>query len=270
MGALAGGEQFSRLKFESPAEGVLRVVIDTAAHPLCDEVMHRELGEVWRAIDRDPAVRAVVIQGSGEGFSGPGTPGMVGSLAQDDAARTRVQREAREMVYNVLACSKPVISAIHGPTLGAGLGIALLADVPIAGKSALLIDAHVQIGVVPGDHAVLCWPLQMGMAKAKYYLLTGDPIPGEEAERLGLVALCVDDDVLFDTALQLAKRFAAGSTPAIAGTKAALNAWYHAAAPAFEASLAQEFLGFTGPDFAEALAAFATQRAPQFDHGDGG
>ena len=103
-------------------------------------------------------------------------------------------REARDIVYNVINCSKPIVSAVHGPAVGAGLVVAMLADVSVVGRTARIIDGHTKIGVAAGDHAAICWPLLCGMAKAKYYLLTCETLTGEEAERIGLVSMCVDDD----------------------------------------------------------------------------
>ncbi len=114
----------------------------------------------------------------------------------DFDTRMRVWKEAREMVYNLINCSKPVVSAINGAAVGAGLVVAILADISIAAKSARLIDGHTKLGVAAGDHAAIIWPLLCGMAKAKYYLLLCEPITGEEAERIGLVSLAVPDEEL--------------------------------------------------------------------------
>ena len=122
----------------------------------------------------------------------------------DYAVRTRVMREARDLVFNVINCSKPIVSAIHGPAVGAGLVAGLLADVSVVARTARIIDGHTRLGVAAGDHAAICWPLLCGMAKAKYYLLTCDTLTGEEAERIGLVSLCVDDDEVQDRALAVA------------------------------------------------------------------
>ncbi|HVX22765.1 MAG TPA: enoyl-CoA hydratase/isomerase family protein [Acidimicrobiales bacterium] len=264
MAEQMGYGDFDRLAFERPAAGVLRVLIDTERFPMCDERMHRELGDVWSVVDADATVRAVLVEGNGADFSGPGTPEMVGSLGADHDTRVRVMAEARRIVYGVVRCTKPVVAVLHGQVMGAGLGVGLLADVSIAARQAVLVDAHVQIGVVPGDHALLCWPALCGLAKAKYHLLTGEPVTGEEAERIGLVALAVDDADARGRGLDVAQRLAAGSAVAISQTKQLLNAWYEQAGPTFETSVALEFMGFAGPDFHEALAAFAAQRPPRF------
>ena len=156
------------------------------------------------------------------------------------------------------------MSAIHGPAVGAGFVVALLADVSVAARTARIIDGHTRLGVAAGDHAAICWPLLCGMAKAKYYLLTCEPLSGEEAERIGLVSLCVDDDQVQERALAIATQLAEGAQQAIRLTKHTLNNWYRAQAATFDASLAYEFLGFAGPDAREGLASLKEKRAPRF------
>ena len=173
-------------------------------------------------------------------------------------------REARDLVLNMVGFSKPVVSAVVGPAVGAGLVVALLADISVVGRTAKIIDGHTRLGVAAGDHAAICWPLLVGMAKAKYYLLTCETLLGEEAERIGLVSKCVDDDVVIAEATRIATDLAAGAQSAIRWTKHSLNHWYRQAAPAFEASLGLEFIGFGGPEVREGLAAHREKRAPQF------
>jgi enoyl-CoA hydratase len=153
---------------------------------------------------------------------------------------------------------------VHGPAVGAGLVAALLADVSVVARDARIIDGHTRLGVAAGDHAAICWPLLCGMAKAKYYLLTCETLTGEEAERIGLVSLCVDADEVQDRALSVARALAEGAQSAIRWTKHTLNHWYRTAVPAFDASLAYEFYGFGGPDAAEGLAAHREKRPPRF------
>jgi len=126
------------------------------------------------------------------------------------------------------------------------------------------IDGHTKIGVAAGDHAAICWPLLCGMAKAKYYLLTCDDLTGEEAERIGLVSMCVDDDRVLDAAREVAHTLATGAQSAIRWTKWALNNWYRSMGPSFDASLAMEFYGFGGPDAVEGLTAVRDKRDPNF------
>ena len=178
--------------------------------------MHRDLAGIWTEIDRDPEVRAVVVRGAGDAFSSGGDIDLVADMADDFEVRVRVLREARDLVYNLVNCSKPVVSAMAGPAVGAELVIGLLADISIAARSARIIDGHTRLGVAAGDHAAIVWPLLCGMAKAKYHLLLCEPVSGEEAERIGLVSRCVDDAEL-DVALEVAVRLAGGSQAPSAG-----------------------------------------------------
>jgi enoyl-CoA hydratase len=257
--------QFASLSFERPSPGVLRVTMSKPGRlNAADHDMHRDLANVWLAVDRDPDVRAVVVRGADKAFSAGGDLDMVREMSEDFALRTVVFREARDLVYNVINCSKPVVSAMQGPAVGAGLVVGLLADVSIAARSARIIDGHTKLGVAAGDHAVIVWPLLCGLAKAKYHLLTCEPLSGEEAERIGLVSLCVDDEVIHDRALEVAERLASGSQTAIRWTKYALNNWLRLAGPSFDASLAMEFLGFSGPDVREGVDAIKGRRSARF------
>ncbi len=225
---------------------------------------HWELAEIWRDVSRDDSVRVAVLRGEGLGFSGGGDLGLVKDMANDFAVRTRVWKEARDLVYNVINCDKPIVSAMHGPAVGAGLVAGLLADISIAARTARIVDGHTRLGVAAGDHAAICWPLLCGMAKAKYYLMLCDAVSGEEAERIGLVSLAVDDDQLLAKAWEVADRLAAGSQSAIRWTKYSLNNWYRQAGPNFDTSLALEFMGFAGPDVHEGVASLRERRAPNY------
>ncbi len=225
---------------------------------------HWELSEIWRDVGRDDSVRAAVLRGSGMGFSGGGDLALVQDMATDFEVRSRVWKEARDLVYNVINCDKPIVSAMHGPAVGAGLVAGLLADISIAARSAKIVDGHTRLGVAAGDHAAIVWPLLCGMAKAKYYLMLCDAISGEEAERIGLVSLVVDDAQLLDKAYEVADRLASGSTSAIRWTKYSLNNWLRQAGPSFDTSLALEFMGFAGPDVREGVASLRERRAPRY------
>ena len=257
-------DQFTSLTFDEPAAGILRITLDAPGLNAVSERMHRDLADVWLTIDRDPEVRVAVLQGAGKGFSAGGNFEMLDSIMKDYGVRARVMREARDLVYNVINCSKPIVSAIHGPAVGAGLVAALLADVSIATRTARIIDGHTRLGVAAGDHAAICWPLLCGMAKAKYYLLTCETLTGEEAERIGLISLVVDDGEAQDKALEVAEALANGAQSAIRWTKLSLNNWYRMMGPAFDASLGYEFFGFGGPDAREGLNAHLEKRAANF------
>ena len=225
---------------------------------------HWELSEIWRDVGRDDSVRAAVLRGSGMGFSGGGDLALVQDMATDFEVRSRVWKEARDLVYNVINCDKPIVSAMHGPAVGAGLVAGLLADISIAARSPKIVDGPTRLGVAAGDHAAIVWPLLCGMAKAKYYLMLCDAVSGEEAERIGLVSLVVDDDQLLDKAYEVADRLAGGSASAIRWTKYSLNNWLRQAGPSFDTSLALDFMGFAGPDVREGVASLRERRAPRY------
>ena len=259
---------FERLALDRPEDGVLRIVLDTPGRlNAVDRQMHGELCDIWPVIDRDPETRVVLIHGAGGAFSAGGDLGMVRSTTEDFEYRNGVFREARQLVHHMIDCMVPVVSAIEGPAVGAGLAVALLADVSVAGRNAKLIDGHTKLGVAAGDHAAVIWPLLCGMAKAKYHLLTCEPLSGEEAERIGLVSLCAEDGEVLDTAMEVARRLAAGSTTALRWTKYSLNGWLRSAGSIFDASAAVEMLGFTGPDVQEGLAALEQKRPTSFAPG---
>lgn len=258
--------QFTRLIFERPHPRVLRVVMNRPERlNAADDAMHRELAEVWPVIDNDPSVSAALLTGAGTAFSAGGDFSMIQGLIDDFSTRARVWREARDIVYNVINCSKPIVSAIRGPAVGAGLAAGILADISIAAHDAKIVDGHTRLGVAAGDHAAIVWPLLCGLAKAKYYLMLCEPITGQEAERIGLISLSVPEADLDAKALDAAIRLAEGAPSAIRWTKYALNNWLRMAGPSFDASLALEFLGFTGPEAVEGLNSLKEKRRPKFD-----
>ena len=258
-------DAYPTLRFERPHPNVLEIVLDNPPVNSVSIDGHRHLTDVWLDIARDDSVRAVLLRAEGRAFSAGGDFALLEHMMTDHSHAARVMREAGELVRNIVECPQPIVSAINGVAVGAGLAAALLADIPIAGRSARMLDGHVTIGVAAGDHAVVLWPLLIGMAKAKYHLLTNDPIDGTEAERLGLVAKVVDDDRLQEEATEVAVKLAEGSRTAIQWTKRSLNHWLRSAFPAFDASLALEFLGWLGDDAAEGVRAVKEKRAPSFD-----
>jgi len=257
--------EFSSLQFQAPEAGILEIVISNPGRlNSATEAMHTDLALVWRAIDVDDDVRVVIVRGDGEHFSSGGDFGMIDRMIADQATLIRVWKEASDLVYNLINCSKPVVSAIRGNAVGAGLAVALLADVSIAADTARILDGHTRLGVAAGDHAVIIWPLLCGLAKARYYLLTNKSMSGVEAERLGLVGLCVPDAVVLETAFEVARTLNSGSQTAIRFTKHALNNWLRLAGPSFDASLALEMLGFRLSDAREGVDAVKTKRKPEF------
>ncbi len=257
--------RYRRLALDRPDEGILRITFDRPErHNAIDRETHTELTSIWRDIDADPEVAAVVVTGRGRVFSAGGDFDFVEEIADDPEVRLRAWKEARDLVYHMVDCDKPVVSAINGPAAGAGLVVGLLADVSVAARSAKIVDGHTRLGLAAGDVAVMLWPLLCGLAKAKYHLLLCEPLTGEEAERIGLVSLCVDDARVQDVALDIARRLRDGAPCAIRWTKYALNNWLRSAGPLFDVSTALEILGFTTPEVREGLAAWREKRPPRF------
>src|SRR5437773_7188172 len=256
---------YKHLTFEPKPNGVLLVTINrpevlNAAHAR----LHWEFTQVWLTVDADPKTRVVLVTGAGKAFSAGGDLGLVEEMAGNPDALMRTMREASDPVYNMINLDKPVVSAINGVAVGAGLVVALLADVSIIAETARFTDGHTRLGVAAGDHAAILWPLLCGMAKAKYYLLTADFIDGKEAERIGLVSLCVPPDQLMAKAWDVADRLAQGSQQAIRWTKKSLNNWLRMAGPIFDQSIALEMLTFMEEDVREGIKAIREKRPPRF------
>ncbi|MFN4070814.1 MAG: enoyl-CoA hydratase/isomerase family protein [Thermus caldifontis] len=256
--------RYPSLAFAWPRPGVLEITLKGEKLNALGPGAHRDLARIWRDLREVEEVRAVLLRGEGGVFSAGGSFALIEEMRASHRALMRVLWEARELVLGPLDFPRPVVAAVEGVAVGAGLALALASDVVVAGKGARLLDGHLRLGVAAGDHAVLLWPLLLGMAKAKYHLLLGEPLTGEEAERLGLVALAVEDDKVYAKALEVATRLAEGPKEALGFTKHALNHWFRTFLPHFEVSLALEFLGFHGEELEEGLRALKEKRNPRF------
>ena len=224
--------------------------------------MHTELTNIARDADNDDEVKVLVLTGAGRAFCAGGD-----FSADNDVLGGGRQglKEAKEIVDRLLDCSIPVISAVKGYAMGLGATIALLADIVVAGSNTTFADTHVKMGVGAGDGGQLIWPLLMGVNRAKYHLMTGDGITGEEAERAGLVNFLVDDDEVLDKALEVADRLAAGPSLAISASKLGINQYIKMVSNlVFSYSFAMEMQTFQSSDATEAAAAFRDKREPDF------
>ena len=256
---------YQHLLFERRPNGVVLITLNRPeVLNATNDRLHWELTQVWLTLDADDSARVAVVTGAGRAFSAGGHLDMVEANARDPKRMGRTLREASDIVYNMINLEKPVISAINGVAVGAGLVVALLSDISIISETARFTDGHTKLGVVAGDHAAIVWPLLCGMAKAKYYLLTSDFIDGREAERIGLVTMCLPPEQVMPKALDVADRLARGSQISIQWTKRALNNWLRQAGPIFDQSLALEMLSFSYPDVREGVKAIREKRAPAF------
>jgi enoyl-CoA hydratase len=258
-------DKYERLSFDRKENGVLLVTIDRPdKHNAADARMLSEFTSVWADIQHDDETRVAVITGRGRAFSAGGDLNEEREKLSHFPSVVNVMKEARGLVSNMIECEKPVISAINGPAAGAGLAIALLADISIIGEDVKLTDGHTRIGLAAGDHAAIIWPLLCGMAKAKYLLLTAERIDGREAERIGLVSKAVPGEGVLQEALSVADTLARGPRYALQWTKHALNNWLRLAMPTFESSLGLEMLTFFSDDAREGMSAFLERRDPRF------
>ncbi|HEX3922513.1 MAG TPA: enoyl-CoA hydratase/isomerase family protein [Streptosporangiaceae bacterium] len=256
---------YDRLNFERLADGVLLITLNRPeVYNAADEMMHSQLARVWADVSADEQTRVAVVTGAGKAFSAGGDLAMVQRMTGDHERVARMLAEMSDLVYNMINCSKPIVSAINGVAVGAGLVVALLADISICANEARLGDGHVRLGVAAGDHAAIIWPLLCGMAKARYYLLTGEMVDGAEAERIGLVSKALPREEVLEEALRVAQGLATGPQLAIRLTKRALNSWLRTAGPIFDQSAAYEMLTFMGEDVKEGTAALVQKRKPVF------
>ncbi len=257
--------RYQHLSLDRQPGGVLLITLNrpdvlNAAH----EEMHSELATIWTDVSSDADTRVALVTGAGRAFSAGGDLAMVERQIGSYELVTRMLKEMGDLVYNMANCEKPIVSAINGVAVGAGLVVALLADISICADDARLGDGHVRLGVAAGDHAAIIWPLLCGLAKAKYYLLTGEMVSGTEAERIGLVSKALPREQVLPEAMRVASQLASGPQQAIRLTKRALNGWLRTAGPIFDQSAAYEMLTFLGEDIKEGLASLREKREPRF------
>jgi 2-(1,2-epoxy-1,2-dihydrophenyl)acetyl-CoA isomerase len=231
--------------FTGTLHGLLRTALDDAAG--------------------DASVRAVIITGAGRGFCAgqdlndpllTGADADVGSL---------VERFYKPLALRIRSMPVPVIAAVNGVAAGAGANFALGCDIVIAARSASFIQAFSKIALMPDCGGTWLLPRLVGRARALHLTMTGDKLSADEAQRIGLIAQCVDDAALMDTALALADKLAAMPSKALAETRRAIDdamGMDYAAALQMEADR-QGVLG-RAHDAREGVAAFLAKRSPVF------
>jgi len=229
-----------------------------------DATLHEELTRVFRELKREDEARAVLLTGAGRVFSAGGDFAWFETLT-DLEALEHLRRDAKQMIWDFLDVEVPVVAALNGPAIGLGASLALLSDTIFMAESATIADPHVRVGIVAGDGGAAIWPLAVGPARAKQYLMTGDPVPAAEAERIGLANFVVPDDQLLEQARAFARRLARGAPLAVRYTKQAVNKGVKDALNvAFDTSTALEIVTFQSEDHREALRAMAEKRKPDF------
>jgi enoyl-CoA hydratase len=223
---------------------------------------HLLLKDVLLKADDDPENRVVVITGAGRGFCSGGDTGRMGGGSFGKANRRAVMSPGRHLVDTIINMEKPTIAAVNGPAVGLGATIALLCDIVVMADEARIGDRHVNVGLVAGDGGAVIWPLLIGPAKAKEFMITGRLIHGPEAERIGLIARSVPQAELMSTVHELADEIAGLPPYAVQATKASVNKILEAVSGlVLDTSLAYEHLSMKTEDHQEALRARKEKRA---------
>lgn len=256
---------FRTIRFERDGD-VLIATIDRPGNDLnaVNEELHEDLTRLFRELKQETIARSVLLTGSGKAFSAGGDFAWFPEL-QQPGRMDALRRDAKQLIWDLLDVEIPIVAAVNGHAMGLGASIALLCDVIFMADTATLGDPHVRVGIVAGDGGTAIWPLAVGPALAKQYLLTGDPVTAADAERMGLVNRCVAAADLHATALAFARRLAAGAPLAVRYTKIAVNKLIKDALNiSFDAATALELVTFRSDDHQEALAALRDKRKPRF------
>ena len=246
---------------------VLIVTIDRPDSPLnaVDAALHHDLTRLFADLRIEREARAILLTGSGKAFSAGGDFAWFPTI-QDPVASEALRQDARRLIWDLVDIQIPVVAAVNGHAMGLGATIALLCDVIFMADSATIGDPHVKAGIVAGDGGTAIWPLLLGPARAKQYLLTGDSLSAAEAERIGLVTHVTSADDLASASLDFARRLAAGPPLAVQYTKLAVNQLVKdALRSAFDVATPYEMLTFKSSDHQEALAAWNEKRPPRYE-----
>ncbi len=259
-------DDYRALRFENLDGQVLKITIDHPSSELnaVDDLLHGEFTRLFRDLKQLDGARAVLLTGSKRAFSAGGDFAWFPTLQAGNNLE-HLRRDAKQMIWDLLDVSVPIVCALNGPAAGLGASIALLCDIIFMAEKAVVLDPHVRVGIVAGDGGTTIWPMAVGPALAKQYLLTGDPLTAAEAHRLGLVNFVTTAEALQTDALAFARRLAAGAPLAVQYTKQAVNKLIKDNLnTAFDVATALEIVTFKSDDHREALAALKEKRTPNF------
>jgi len=247
-------------------DDVLTAVIDNPRSRLntVDSQLHEDLAALFRILKREDQAKVAILTGSGGAFSAGGDFAWFPTL-RDTEKLDHLRRDAKQLIWDLVDVEIPIIAAVNGPAVGLGASIALLCDVIFMASDAIISDPHVRVGLVAGDGGTAIWPLLVGPARAKEYLMTGDPLSAQEAERIGLVNRVFPPDSLLPEATAFARKLARGAPLAIRFTKMAVNKLIKDALNvAFDSAAGLELVTFLSDDHQEALRAISEKRSPDF------
>jgi len=218
----------------------------------------------------DEGIKAVVLTGAGSAFCAGGNVKKMrdrtGMFAGSPYQLRNSYRSGIQLIPMALyELETPVVAAINGPAIGAGLDLACMCDVRIAADTAIFAESFVKLGIVPGDGGAWLLPRVIGVARASLMILTGDAIDARRALEFGLVAEVTPADRLLDAAKEVASRIAANPGSAVRLAKRLLREGQDMKlGPLLELSAAFQALAHHTADHEEAVAAFLEKRAPRF------
>lgn len=255
---------WQRIKVTRDGRILTLTLSNPALRNAVDPQLHAELADIFYAANDDAGSDVVILTGEGAAFCAGGDINWFRrTLAGED--RVPGVMEAKKIVFGLLDLEKPIIAKVRGPAVGLGCTIALFCDTIIASEDAVFIDPHVKVGIVAGDGGAVIWPHLIGHARAKEYLMTGDPVPAAEAWRMGLVNHVVPAAELDARVAAYAAKLAGGALQAIKYTKVSVNLGLkQLVTTILDASVAYEMTTFATNDHREAVAAFLEKRKPRF------
>ena len=227
--------------------------------------MHHELGTIFGELARDDELDVIVLTGAGSAFCAGADLQWLKRQLDEPPSAQETRTSGRAIVLGLLDCPKPIIARVNGDAIGLGATLALLCDIIIAVDTARIADPHVRIGLVAGDGGALIWPLLIGYARAKEFLLTGNVVKAPDAARMGLINHAVSVAQLDSEVERFARQLADGASMAIQLTKAATNIPLRQAVESvLESSLSLESHTLRSQDAREGVAAFLERRPARF------
>ncbi|MGB3068373.1 MAG: crotonase/enoyl-CoA hydratase family protein [Ottowia sp.] len=239
-------------------------------NPLTGNTAADEFTDAAARIGADSRVRAVVITGAGSAFSAGGDIRVMQQQAGPDVLPTTIREDYRRGVQRIPVAlfnlEVPVIAAINGPAIGAGLDLACMCDLRIASEQAKFAESFVKLGIIPGDGGAWLLPRVLGMARAAELAFTAELIDAQRALEWGLVSRVVSQDRLMEEAIGLAQRIAVHPPQAMRMTKRLMREALHTRLDTLlELSAAYQALAHKTPEHAEAVNAFLEKREPRFE-----
>lgn len=262
----------SNLVIVEKSDGVLTMTLNDPEkrNPVSGADMVDAIIDALEAAEADPDIRCIVLTGNGSAFSSGGdlkTMLSPGGLADENPVKTRLnyKRGIQRIPLAFDALELPVVAAVNGPAIGAGLDLALMCDIRVAARSARFAESFVKVGIVPGDGGAFLLPRVVGEAKAAEMALTGDMLDAQEALGCGLVSKVVEDDDLLPTARTIAEKIASNPPHAVRMTKRLLKLSRSAGlAEILDVSASMQALAHTTQDHREAVDAFLSKRKPEY------